>query len=91
MVVESDNFTDIPLFIERAIEHNSTRVNLTMLRNWPDIRGGTVVFEEKSLANSSHPKYDEFLKLLQDNEDLLSHPIVDASRIRPEGHTIIQQ
>ena len=91
MVVESDNFTDIPLFIERAIDHNSTRVNLTMLRNWPDIRGGTAAFKEKSLANVNHPKYEEFLKLLQDNEDLLSHPIVDASRIRPEGHLIIQQ
>ena len=91
MVVESDNFTDIPLFIERAIDHNSTRVNLTMLRNWPDIRGGTATFKEKSLANVNHPKYEEFLKLLQNNEDLLSHPIVDASRIRPEGHAIIQQ
>ena len=91
MVVESDNFTDIPLFIERAIDHNSTRVNLTMLRNWPDIRGGTAAFKEKSLANVNHPKYEEFLKLLQNNEGLLSHPIVDASRIRPEGHAIIQQ
>ena len=91
MVVESDNFTDIPLFIERAIEHNSTRVNLTMLRNWPDIRGGAATFKEKSLANPNHPKYEEFLKLLQDNEDLLSHSVVDASRIRPEGHSIIRQ
>ena len=89
MVVESDNFTDIPLFIERAIEHNSTRVNLTMLRDWPDIRGGTATFKEKSLANVNHPKYEEFLKLLQDNEDLLSHSIVDASRVRPEGHAIL--
>jgi MoaA/NifB/PqqE/SkfB family radical SAM enzyme len=89
MVVESDNFTDIPLFIERALEHNSTRVNLTMLRDWPDIRGGTSTFKEKSLANVNHPKYGEFLKLLQNNEDLLSHPIVDASRIRPEGHAIL--
>ena len=90
MVVESDNFTDIPLFIERAIGHNATRVNLTMLRDWPDIRGGTATFKDKSLASPNHPKYEEFLKLLQDNEDLLSHPIVDASRIRLEGHAVIK-
>jgi hypothetical protein len=62
-----------------------------MLRNWPDIRGGIATFEDKSLANPNHPKYDEFLKLLQNNEDLLSHPIVDASKIRPEGHRVIEQ
>ena len=90
MVVESDNFTDIPLFIERAIENNATRVNLTMLRNWPDIRGGVATFNEKSLANTNHEKYSDFIKLLHNNEDLLSHPIVDASRIRPEGHGIIR-
>ena len=60
-----------------------------MLRDWPDIRGGTATFKEKSLANVNHPKYEEFLKLLQDNEDLLSHSIVDASRVRPEGHAIL--
>ena len=91
MVVESDNFTDIPLFIERAIEHNATRVNLTMLRNWPDIRGGSDNFNKKNLANPNHEKYPAFIKLLEDNEDLLSHPIVDASRIRPNGHKIIKQ
>ncbi len=90
MVVESDNFTDIPLFIERAIEHNASRVNLTMLRHWPDMGGGVATFHEKNLANSAHPKRQRFLKLLENNEDLLSHPIVDASRIRPEGHAIIQ-
>jgi len=89
MVVESDNFTDIPLFIERAIEHNASRVNLTMLRNWPDMKGGAATFKDKSLANLSHPKYEQFLRLLQDNEDLLSHPIVDSSKIRPEGHELI--
>ena len=91
MVVESDNFTDIPLFIERAIEHNATRVNLTMLRNWPDIKGGPDNFNKKNLANPNHEKYPAFIKLLEDNEDLLSHPIVDASRIRPNGHKIIRQ
>ena len=91
MVVESDNFTDIPLFIERAIDHNATRVNLTMLRNWPDIRGGDETFHKKDLANSNHPKYREFLKLLEDNESLLSHPIVDSSRVVPAGHRVIQR
>jgi len=91
MVVESDNFTDIPLFIERAIKHNATRVNLTMLRNWPDIRGGLDNFNKKNLANPNHEKYADFMKLLESNEDLLCHPIVDASRIRPSGHKIIRQ
>lgn len=91
MVVQSDNFTDIPLFIERAIENNASRVNLTMLREWPDIRGGIQTFRNKNLANPNHPDRPKFLKLLQENEDLLSHPIVDASRIWPEGHGIIQQ
>ena len=91
MVVESDNFTDIPLFIERAIKHNATRVNLTMLRNWPDIRGGLDNFNKKNLANPNHEKYADFIKLLESNEDLLCHPIVDASRIRPSGHKIIRQ
>jgi len=89
MVVESDNFTDIPLFIERAIDHKASRVNLTMLRDWPDIRGGSKTFHEKNLANPEHPKRYEFLKLLEENKDLLSHPIVDCSRILPEGHLII--
>ena len=91
MVVESDNFTDIPLFIERAIKHNATRVNLTMLRNWPDIRGGLDNFNKKNLANPNHEKYADFIKLLESNEDLLCHPIVDSSRIRPSGHKIIRQ
>lgn len=89
MVVESDNFTDIPLFIERAIDHKASRVNLTMLRDWPDIRGGSKTFHEKNLANPEHPKRYEFLKLLEENKDLLSHSIVDCSRILPEGHLII--
>ena len=90
MVVESDNFTDIPLFIERAIKYKASRVNLTMLRNWPDIRGGEKTFHEKNLANKNHPKRKEFLQLIKNNEKLLSHPIVDASRIMPDGHLIIK-
>ena len=89
MVVESDNFTDIPLFIERAIEHNATRVNLTMLRYWPDMRGGAETFRQKSLANPKHPRHQEFLTLLEDNKLLLSHGIVDASKIMLDGHKII--
>ncbi len=83
MVVESDNFTDIPLFIERALEHNATEVNLTMMRDWPDIRGGSANFNAKNLANPKHPKYPEFLKLLEDNRQLLCNNIVDASKIMP--------
>ena len=90
MIVQSDNFTDIPLFIERAIDNNATRVNLTMLKNWPDLGGGIEKFKEKDLSNKEHPNYGKFLDLLKREKHLLDHPIVDASRIMPEGHSIIR-
>jgi MoaA/NifB/PqqE/SkfB family radical SAM enzyme len=90
MVVQADNFTDIPLLVERAIELGCSQVNLSMLRFWNNLGGGKEKFDKENLSNESHPKHKEFLKLLQDNEDLLSHPIVHAYRIFPEGHKIIR-
>jgi len=90
MIVQADNYTDIPLFIERAIDHNATRVNLTMLKNWPDLRGGTAAFNEADLSQPGNPEHDKFISLLERESALLNHPIVDASRIYPAGQAIIR-
>jgi len=90
MVVQADNFTDIPLLIEQAIRYNCSRINLSMLRDWPDIRGGREKFDKENLSNKEHPKHKEFLQLLEDNQDLLNNPIVYCDEIMPEGQQIIR-
>jgi len=90
MVVQSDNFTDIPNLCEKAIQLNCYKVNLTMMRYWPNMKGGKKIFDQKNLSNPENPKRKEFLKLLEKHKDLLSHPIIDSSRIMPEGHKIIK-
>lgn len=84
MCVQSDNFTDIPHFIERAIKYNATKVNLTLLQFWNQMRGGIKTFNEKSLANPNHVKRKQFIKLLNDNQGLLNNPIVDCSKLKNE-------
>lgn len=92
MVVESENFTDIPKLCERAIQLGCHKVNLTMIRYWPSMRGGKEQFDKVNLANPQHPKRKEFLNLLEDSyvQELLSHKIIDCNRILPEGHKIIK-
>jgi hypothetical protein len=77
MVVTADNFTDIPLVIKKAIEiPNCNLLNITTMRYWPQMRGGYERFYEMDLSREDHPKRNEFIKVLNDNKDLLNNSIV---------------
>ncbi len=90
MVVQSENFTDVPLVCEKAIELGCNRLNLTMIRYWHQMRGGRTKFDEVNLARKDHPKRVEFLNMLKNNEELLKHPIINEDMILPDGHSIIK-
>lgn len=91
MVVQSDNFMDIPNFIETGIRYNCSRINLTMLRYWPKMAGGKKLFNERNLANKNHPKHDEYIKFLEKHKDILSHPKVYCEEIFSHGQDLIEQ
>ena len=82
MVVQSDNFTDIPRFIEQAFEYNATGINLNMMRYWPSMRGGVSKFDEHNLADPKHESYAEFQRLIQDNLTLLEDPRINWDELR---------
>ena len=85
MVVTADNFTDIPLVIKKAISiPNCIILNITTMRYWPQMRGGYERFHEMDLSREDHPKMDEFIKVLNENKDLLNNPIVQSERLMPE-------
>ena len=85
MVVTADNFTDIPLVIKKAISiPNCIILNITTMRYWPQMRGGYERFHEMDLSREDHPKRDEFIKVLNENKDLLNNPIVQSERLMPE-------
>lgn len=89
MVVQADNYTDIPDFINMAIENKATKVNLTMLKYWPQMLGGIDNYNDKDLSRLDHPKREGFVKVIESNMDLLTNPIVDCSKILEEGQILI--
>lgn len=89
MIVQADNYTDVPNFIEMGLENKATRVNLTMLRYWPQMFGGIDNYNDKDLSRLDHPKREGFIKVIESNMDLLTNPIVDCSRILEEGQILI--
>lgn len=90
MVVQSENFTDVPLVCEKAIELGCNKLNLTMIRYWHQMRGGRAKFDEVNLARKDHPKRVDFLNMIKNNEELLKHPIINEDMILPDGHKIIK-
>ena len=56
------------------------------MRYWFQMRGGYEAFHEMDLTREDHPKREAFIKLLDDNTELLSNPIVFAERIMPSNH-----
>lgn len=86
MVVQKDNFRDIPRFIELGLKYNVTCVQLTMLRPWPHL--SATQYTQHNLSDPNHKDYEEFLTVLQ--HPLLQHEIVHSSKIMDTGRQLIR-
>jgi len=80
MVVQQDNFREIPLFIEQAFDiYGASFVNLTMMGFWG--RTDRKLFESKDISNKDHPMYHEFLTTVQENLDIILDTRVNSVEV----------
>ena len=80
MVVQQDNFREIPLFIEQAFNiYGASFVNLTMMGFWG--RTDRKLFESKDISNKDHPMYHEFLTTVQENLDIILDTRVNSVEV----------